>query len=148
MKRISGKDFDVNIGDYLVPVKNCTLSITDNRAVAMTNGVPDGYTDGDASASGEIELDVQHFQTIVDAAKAAGSYKQLTPFDIVFNATVPDQEMRIEAFDCLLKISDLLSIDPSSSDKATVKLPFDVTGKDFLRINGVPYLSNDEIAGL
>lgn len=148
VKRISGKDFDVNIGDFLVPVKTATLTITDNRAVAMDNGVPNGYTDGDVSANGEIEVDIPAFQLILDAAKNTGSFKQLPPFDNVFNATVPEQEMRVEAFGCLLKVSDLLNIDPSSTDKSTVKLPFDVTSKDFVRINGVPYLASDEIAGL
>jgi hypothetical protein len=148
MKRIAGKDFDVNIGDFLVPVKNATLTVTDNRAVAMDNGVPNGYTDADVAANGEIEVDIVAFQTILDAAKSAGSFKQLEPFDMVFNATVPEQEMRVEAFGCLMKISDLLNIDPSSSDKSTVKIPYDVTDKDFVRINGVPYLANSEIEGL
>ena len=32
MSRIGGKNFDVNLGDLLVHVQNCTLDITDNTA--------------------------------------------------------------------------------------------------------------------
>ena len=53
-----------------------------------------------------------------------------------------------KAFDCLLKISDLLSASVTSEDKLTHKLAYDVTGKEFVRINGVPYLNDDNIESL
>lgn len=148
MPRISGKNFDVNLGDLLVHVESCTLDITDNSAVAQTRGVPDGYVVGDVSASGELELDSYNFGLLVDAARTAGSFRELKPFDNVFFANSGDEEMRIEAFGCKLKVSSLLSIDPKGGEKSKHKVPFDVTSRDFIRMNGVPYLAVSEIEGL
>lgn len=147
-KLISGKDFDTTIGDMMVHVEGYSLSITDNRAVAKTKGVPNGYTDGDVEASGEIELDTANFIIIVEAARKAGSFKQLPPFDIVSMAQAGDVEARTEAFGCLLMVSELLSFDPNSNTKTKHKLPFSVTSPDFVRFNGVPYLSDDETENL
>ncbi|KMN20490.1 phage protein [Pseudomonas weihenstephanensis] len=148
MSRIGGKNFDVNLGDLLVHVESCTLDITDNSAVAQTRGVPDGHVDGDVSASGEVELDSYNFGLLVDAARTAGSFRELKPFDSVFFAKSGDEEMRIEAFGCKLKVSSLLSIDPKGGEKSKHKVPFDVTSPDFIRINGVPYLAASETEGL
>jgi hypothetical protein len=148
MSRIGGKNFDVNLGDLLVHVESCTLDITDNSATAQTRGVPDGYVDGDVAASGELELDSANFNLLIEAARTAGSFRKLEPFDSVFFAKAGDEELRIEAFGCKLKVSSLLSIDPKGGEKTKHKVPFDVTSPDFIRINGVPYLDASEIEGL
>ena len=147
-KQISGKDFDVSIGDMMVHVENFGISVTDNRTVSKSHGVPNGYTDGDAEAGGDIEVDSANFKIIVEAARSAGSFKELPPFDIVTMAETADTEVRLEAFGCLLMISDLLSIDPNSNTKTKHKLPFIVTSPDFLRINGVSYLAASETENL
>jgi hypothetical protein len=146
--KIGGKNFDVNLGDLKVHVESCTLDITDNTAVAQTKGVPDGHVDGDVSAAGEIELDTTNFNLLIESAKSAGSFRALTPFDIVFFAKAGDEELRIEAFACKLRLSSLLSIDPKGAEKNKHKIPFDVTSPDFVKINGVPYLDATEIEGL
>ena len=148
MSRIGGKNFDVNLGDLLVHVESCTLDITDNTAVAQTGGVPNGHVDGDVSASGEMEFDTSNFNLLIEAARSAGSFRELEPFDSVFFAKAGDEELRIEAFGCKLKVSSLLSIDPKGGEKSKHKVPFDVTSPDFVRINGVPYLAAAEIEGL
>ena len=148
MSRIGGKNFDVNLGDLLVHVESCTLDVTDNSAVAQTRGVPNGHVDGDVSASGEFELDSYNFGLLMDAARTAGSFRQLEPFDTVFFAKTGDEELRVEAFACKLKVSSLLSIDPKGGEKSKHKVPFDVTSPDFIRINGVPYLAAAETEGL
>ena len=148
MARIGGKNFDVNLGDLLVHVESCTLDITDNTAVAQTRGVPNGYVDGDVSASGEMEFDTTNFNLLIDAARSAGSFRQLEPFDAVFYAKAGEEELKIEAFGCKLKVSSLLNIDPKGGEKTKHKVPFDVTSPDFVRINGVPYLDAAEIEGL
>jgi len=148
MARIGGKNFDVNLGDLLVHVESCTLDITDNTAVAQDKGVPNGHVDGDVSASGEMEFDTANFSLLIEAAKRAGSFRQLDPFDTVFFAKAGDEELRVEAFGCKLKVSSLLNIDPKGGEKSKHKVPFDVTSPDFIRINGVPYLAAEEIEGL
>lgn len=148
MAKIGGMNFDITVGDIQVHVGTVTLDITDNSAVSQTGGVPDGYVDGDVAASGEIEVDTTNFNLIVEAAKAAGSFRQLEPFDSLFYAKTPTDELRVEAFGCRLKISSLLNIDSKGGEKHKHKIPFDVTSPDFIRINGVPYLAASEIEGL
>lgn len=148
MARIGGKNFDVNLGDLLVHVETCTLDITDNTAVAQDKGVPNGHVDGDVAGSGEMEFDTANFNLLIEAAKRAGSFRQLDPFDTVFFAKAGDEELRVEAFGCKLKVSSLLNIDPKGGEKSKHKVPFDVTSPDFIRINGVPYLAAEEIEGL
>lgn len=148
MARIGGKNFDVNLGNLLVHVESATLDITDNTTVAQDRGVPNGFVEGDVTASGELEVDTQNFNLVVEAARQAGSFRKLGTFDPVFFAQTPDEELRVEAFACKFKISSLLSIDPKGGEKTKHKLPFDVTSPDFIRINGVPYLDAAETEGL
>lgn len=148
MAKISGMNFDINVGDMKLHVEAATLDITDNSAVAQTRGVPDGWVAGDVAASGELELDTANFNLLIEAAKTAGSFRQLEPFDQLFYAKTPTEEIRVEAFGCKVKISSLLSIDPKGGEKSKHKIPFDVTSPDFIRINGVPYLSAEETEGL
>jgi hypothetical protein len=148
MARISGMNFDVNLGDLQVHIEKATLDITDNSAAVQTGGVPDGHVDGDVSASGEFELDSANFALLIEAASRAGSFRKLEPFDTVFFAKAGDDELRVEAFGCKLKVSSLLDIDPKGGSKTSHKVPYDVTSPDFIRINGVPYLDASEIEGL
>jgi hypothetical protein len=148
MARISGMNFDVNLGDLQIHVEKGTLDITDNSSVAQTRGVPDGYVDGDVAASGEFEFDSATMALLVEAAGRAGSFRKLEPFDVLFFAKTATDELRVEAFGCKLKISSLLDIDPKGGQKSTHKVPFDVTSPDFIRINGVSYLDSTETEGL
>jgi hypothetical protein len=148
MSRIGGKNFDVNLGDLVVHVETCTLDITDNTAVAQTKGVPNGHVDGDVAAAGEMEFDTANFNLLIEAARTAGSFRSLEPFDTVFFAKAGDEEMRVEAFGCKLRVSSLLNIDAKGAEKSKYKVPFDVTSPDFVKINGVPYLAAEEIEGL
>ncbi|WP_299594333.1 phage protein [uncultured Microbulbifer sp.] len=143
-QKLSGKDIDVMIGSMLVHVENFTLNIEDNTAPAMTRGVPDGWISGDKKASGEIEVDTNNLQTILDAAKSAGSFSALDTFDIVGNAAATNVELKVEAFGCKLRISDLLNASATGGEKLKHKLPYDVTNRDFVRINGVPYIDASE----
>ncbi|MBG6487342.1 DUF2597 family protein [Pseudomonas aeruginosa] len=148
MARISGMNFDITLGDLQGHVEKATLDITDNSAVAQTRGVPDGFVDGDVTASGEYELDAANFALLIEAAKRAGSFRKLEPVDSLFYAKAGDSEVRVEAFGCKLKVSSLLDIDPKGGSKTTHKVPFDVTSPDFIRINGVPYLDASETEDL
>lgn len=145
---LSGQDFDIMIGDILVHVESMSASITDNRKPTMTRGVPNGYVNGDVTCTGDIELDTVNFQLIKDAAKAAGSFREMRPFDIVVIGKNVDNENKQELFGCLLTVSDLLNIDSKGGDKQKHKLPFEVTSPDFVRIDGVPYLSEADTRDL
>lgn len=146
--RITGKSFDVNIGGELIQVKSITLTITDNSAVATTNGVPDGYVAGSASAEGSITLTAKYFNKLVAIAKNYGSFRAIPPSDYLFYADTGDEEQKIEAFGCKMKISDLLNADKSSDDETTHTIDYMVTSPDFVSINGVPYLSATDTRNL
>ncbi|WP_163832245.1 phage protein [Spartinivicinus ruber] len=146
--RISGKSFDVSLGDFMVHVEKASLDITDNRSPVYNRGVPNGYVDGDVSATGEIELDAANFKLVLDAASQAGSFRGLEPFDMVYFAKAGEEELRVEAFGCLIKITNLLDIDSKGGEKSLIKLPYDVTSPDFIKINGLSYLRPDETENL
>lgn len=146
--RLSGMNFNVNLGDMLIHVDTCTLTITDNSGVSQTSGVPDGYVDGDVSASGELVVNASNFKLIREQASRAGSWRGMEPFDILFYGKTAKDELKVEAFGCRLKLSDLLDIDKKGGQASTFKVPFDVTATDFVRIDGVPYLRPDEIENI
>ncbi|MCP4948953.1 MAG: DUF2597 family protein [Aestuariibacter sp.] len=146
--RISGKNMHFSMGDYKLTAQKVTLSIEDNSAVNKTNGVPDGYVDGDVAASGEMELTTQQFNRLGKAAKSASSWRGMPDFDALFYGKIDKDELKIEAFGCRLKISDLLDADSNGGSALVHKLPFEVTSPDFVKINGVPYLRPDETEDL
>ncbi|WP_206196937.1 phage protein [Zooshikella ganghwensis] len=146
--RISGKSFDITLGDVMLHVEKASLDITDNRSPVYNHGVPNGYVDGDVEASGELEVDAQNFQLVLDAAKQAGSFRGLEPFDMVCFAKAGEEELRVEAFGCLIKVTNLLDIDSKGGEKSVIKLPFAVTSPDFIKINGVSYLRPEETENL
>lgn len=149
MQRISGKNFDVAVGDLTFTVNKTTLSIEDNTDVAKDGGVPNGWVDGEVSASGDMELDALALAILGEAAKAAGSWRAIDPIDIVFYAKAAQQEeMKVEAFGCKLLIDSLLDVDKHGGQKHISKIKYVVTSPDFVRINGVPYLRPEETEGL
>lgn len=149
MQRISGKNFDISIGDLTINVSKASLTIEDKTEVAKDGGVPNGHVDGEASASGDLELDAMGMSILSEAAKAAGSWRGLDPFDMLFYAkTGQSEEMKVEAFGCKFLVDSLLDVDKAGGQKHISKLKFLVTSPDFIRINGVPYLRPEETEGL
>ncbi|OCG60804.1 phage protein [Gilliamella sp. Nev3-1] len=146
--RITGKSFDVNFGGELIQVKSVTLTITDNSAVASTNGVPDGHIAGSVTAEGSITLTSKYFNKLVAIARSFGSFRAMPASDFMFYADTGDESQKIEAFGCKLKISDLLNADKSGDDETTHTIDYMVTSPDFVSINGVPYLSATDTRNL
>ena len=142
--RLSGMNFNVNMGDELIQVETATLSITDNSATVQTAGVPDGYVDGDVMASGEIVVKASVFKQISNIAKSAGAWRAIKPFDMSFYGKTNQDELKVEAFGCQIKLSDILDIDKKGGQASTFKIPFEVTSPDFVHIDGVPYLRKEE----
>ncbi len=143
-QRFNGLSFDIDLGDFSVHVKKFSLEITDNSAIAKRNGKPSGYVLGDCEASGEIVVFRDGLKAFTAAAKEAGSFQEMATFDINSYAKVGDDELKIEAFDCKIKLSSLLDIDETSTDETEFSLPYDVTGSDFVKIDGVPYAPTDD----
>lgn len=139
--KLSALAFDIRVGSYLVMVKSMSISITDNTQVAHTRGVTNGYTLGTCEASVSLELESEQFSLLNKAAKEAGSWQDLPPFDIDAFGKAFKQEQHIEAFGVKLKLTDLLNVDTSSADASAHTLEGFITSPDFIKIDGVPYLS-------
>ena len=146
--RLSGKNMHFTLGDMKLKAQKITLSITDNSATNKTNGVPDGYVDGDVEASGEMELTTAQFNLLSKAAQKAGAWRALPDFDAMFYGKIDKDELKVEAFGNRIKLSDLLDIDGNGGSALVHKVPFEVTSPKFVRINGIPYLRPDETEDL
>ncbi|MFL2012336.1 phage protein [Proteus mirabilis] len=142
-KRISGQSIDFNIDGDLVHVEKVSLSITDNTGVAQTNGVPDGYVNGDVSAEGELELSTKYLNVITAKARSAGSWRAIPLVDLMWYAKASTEELKVESFGCKLNVTDILDVDPKGGAVMTHKIKFIVTSPDFVRINGIPYLESE-----
>ena len=147
-QHLSGQDFDIMVGDIMVHVEAVSASITDNRKAVMSGGVPNGYVNGDVSGNGDMELDTRNFNLIIEAAKSAGSFREMEPFDIICSGKSLNDTQKFELFGCLLTVTDLFNIDQKGGEKTKHKMPFEITSPDFVRINGVPYLSENDTRNL
>lgn len=140
-ERISGQSFDFFMNGLPIHSESVSLSITDNTAVAQTRGIPDGYVHGDVSAEGEITVDEVNFNKFAGIAAQVGSFRDLPLTDFIFFASRGGTRSKVEVFGVKLLITDLLDLDPQGGSKTTKKIKYIVTSPDFVRINGVPYLS-------
>lgn len=148
MERISGMSFDFYLFGAPIHAESISLSITDNSAVALSRGIPDGWVSGDVAAEGEIEVDSKNFSKISTAAAAAGSYRNIPATDFTFFAMRGGVRDKVETFGNKLILTDVLNIDPKGGAKSTKKIKYFVTSPDFVRINGVPYLSEEDTRDL
>lgn len=149
VRRVSGKDGRLFIGGMYVNYEKFDLKIDDKRAVAYTNGIPNGYVAGECSASGSITLDSANYTYLFEAIGAgADSYQDIEPQDIKWFAMAGVLAKDINAYGCLLSIEDLISAESKGGEKSTHSIKFDVTSPDFVDIDGRPYLSAKDVAAL
>lgn len=143
-QRFNGLSFDIDLGDIAVQVKKFSLDITDNTATAKRAGRPDGWLQGDVEASGTLTLDRDGLKAFTTLAKNSGSWQDMDVFDIHSFAKVGEDEIKVEAFGCKVKLAKLLDIDRSSTDETEFELPYDVTSPKFVYIDGVPYIQQEK----
>lgn len=148
MQHISGRDFKILLGALFIQVESMSATITDNTAPAMTQGMPDGYVQGSKTCAGQIVVDSKNFTILSIAAGIAGSWSELEAFTITIAAATSANAQALALYGCKLRIDELINIDPSSTDKTKHTLSFDVTDKDFVKINGVSYASDTETLGI
>jgi uncharacterized protein DUF2597 len=141
-KRISGKNmsFTMEPSGIEVEVEEVSLSIEDSSGAAMDGGRPNGYLDGEVKASGDITVDLENYALINNAAAEAGSFSDLPVQDFLWFGNVEGVEEKVEAFGNKLKLAEVVNYKPAGSEKLLRKIPYEVTGQDFVKINGVPYL--------
>ncbi|RBO83433.1 phage protein [Marinomonas aquiplantarum] len=145
---ISGMDVNVSLGTSLINVKQFTLNIEDGVKAVTTRGVPHGHVNGTLSASGEITLDTENFNRVIEEARKVGSVQQLGTFDIIGLGKTVDQSLKTAAYGCKLSISKLLDASGDGGDKLEHTIPYTVTDSRFVEINGVPYADQNFIETL
>lgn len=143
MNRINGKAFDVRFMYTKIHFEGFTLTVEDNSGVAMTKGAPDGNLPGDKKANGELKIDSANLMLLAAVAKVAGSWDQIPTFPIdTFaegeNESVGYEAVHIRAHGCKMRFGELLNIDPNSNEKTVHTIKFDVTGRDFVWVDGTP----------
>ncbi len=149
IRRISGKDGRLFIGGFILNYEKFSLKIDDKRAVAYTNGVPNGYVAGECSASGSITLDSQNFTYLFNSVGAkADSYQDIEPQDIKYFAQSGGLTKDIDAYACLLSVEDLIDADSKGGEKSSHTIRFDVTAPNLIAIDGKPYLSQKDVAAI
>jgi len=145
---LSQKNMIITIGLLSIAVESASLNIEDSREVKLQNGIPVGELDGPVSASGELVVDARNRKIISGAAAIAGSYKQLPAFDINFYAKNGDEQSSVVAYGCKLMISSLVDAKPNETGDMVTTIPFNVTSPDFVDIDGIPYINQDELTTL
>ena len=148
MQHISGADVDVMLGTTLINVKQFSLNIEDGVKTTTTRGVAHGFVNGAVSASGEITVDTENYQLILAEARTSGSFQQIAPMDIIGLGKTLDQEFKVAAFDCKLKLNKIMDASGEGGDKLEHSIPYEVTGKRFVEIDGVPYLDQERLSRL
>lgn len=136
--RLNSLAFDVVVGAFLVHFESMSLTITDEGETAMDNGLPSGWLEGGLSGKGQFVIDSKNFMILNEAARAAGSWQTLPPLDVVAVGGAGHEGLAITADKCKFKLSELLNLDKTSKDKSTHTIEFEVTGDQFITINGVP----------
>lgn len=148
MGRISGQSFDTELLGENVHIEKATATITDNSAVALTRGIPDGFIPGDVACEVELEVSTKYMPSIIAAAKKAGSFRNLPLDDIMFFADTGSEELKVECFGVKLMMDSILDFESKGAELLTHKLKGFVTSPDFVHINGVKYLSDEDTRGL
>lgn len=149
-QRVSAFSFNITLDGLAINVSRASLDIEDALDVAKDGGIPNGWVKGEVGASGEIEIDAQGLKVLSEVASNVGSWRDIPPFDMLFYAKVSSgEEQKVEAFGCKLVLESLVDIDKNSSAaKHISKFKYVVTSPDFVKINGVPYLSEEETEGI
>jgi hypothetical protein len=145
---VSGMDVNVSLGTALINVKQFTLNVEDGMKETTTRGVANGFVNGVTSASGEITVDTESFNRIIEEARKVGSFQQLPAFDIISLGQTVDQKIKTVAYGCKLTISKLIDAAGDGGDKLEHTIPYKVTDPRFVEINGVAYGNQNHLAAL
>jgi len=138
MQAITGRDVKVTLSNGIIVLfDTVTLNPDLGLGTAKTQGLPDGWTSGEKSADGEIQLGPVELKKLTEAAAVAGSWEQLEALDITYHALVAGVEQKVEAFGCKIGAPNF-NYDSTNNERLQHTLPYMVTSPDFIRLDGVP----------
>jgi len=138
MQGITGRNVKVTLSNGIqVLFDTVTLNPSLGIGVAKTQGLPDGWTDGEKGADGEIQLNTRELMKLNEEADLDGSWEELEVFDMTFHALQGGLEIRVEAFGCKIEVPNF-NFDATNNERTQHTLPYMVTSPEFIRLNGVP----------
>lgn len=141
-QRFTGRDFTVTLDNGTqVLFDQFNLNTDIGIGVAKTQGQPDGWTKGELSADGDIQLSTEEMQKLIDAARKAGSWEAMPPFDVNCYALVGGNAKNLEVFGVKIN-SPNFQFDSTNSDRTVHTVNFMVTDPEFVKIDGVPLADN------
>jgi hypothetical protein len=139
MQRLSGRDVDVTLpSGRIARVDQVNLELTIGTKAVRSGGYPAGWVYGEISGNGEMVMDTEDMLLILDDADTAGSWEEMDEIDINFYAAwgVDGDTLTIVAHGCKLDAPDF-KIDRKGGEKVSHTIKFEITGPDFVTINGV-----------
>jgi len=138
-QRIGGRDVEVTLRSGLrVVFEEVNLNLDDGMAASTDQGYPNGWVLGEVKGDGDIKVDTDTLNTLVEEAEAHGSWEEMPAFDVMtFYANVAGVEHRVEVHGVKLRFPDW-SLDGKGGEKTMHTINYLVTGRDFVHVNGVP----------
>ena len=138
MQRISGRDVTVSLpSGRMALFDQVNLNPASGVAAVTSGGYPAGWVYGDVSGDGDIVIDPEELQKLLDEAEKHGSWEAMPAIDMTLFAKVGAKEWKFEVFGAKFDFPDFKA-DRKGGDKLTHTVKFLVTGEDFIHINGVP----------
>ena len=137
-QRFSGVDVEVSLPTgKVVLFDEVTLNATLGVKAAKSGGKPAGWTRGEITGEGEIKLDTEELLTLLSEAEKVGSWEMMDALDLDLYSQIGGQTLHVQAFGCKFEAPDF-PVNRASGEKIVHTLKFEVTGQDFIHVNGVP----------
>ena len=138
-QRISGRDVEVTLRSGLrLHIEKVTLNTDDGMSATTDQGYPNGWVLGQVQGDGELEVDTDQLNTLIEEAESHGSWEEMAAFDVLtFYANVAGVEHKVEVFGAKLRFPGW-DVDGNGGEKVTHTVPYLVTGRDYVHVNGVP----------
>ena len=137
-QRISGRDVEVRLpSGILTHFDSVNLNLASGTKAVNSAGYPAGWVYGEVTGDGDLQVDPDELVKLLEEAESAGSWEEMDALDLVLYANTGELELKIEAFGAKLDFPDV-KVDAKGGDKLTHGIKFQITGTDYVHINGVP----------
>jgi hypothetical protein len=137
-QRISGRDVEVRLpSGILSRFDQVNLNLASGAKAVTSAGYPAGWVYGEVTGDGDLMVDPDELVRLLEEADRAGSWEEMDALDLVLYVNTGDLELKVEAFGIKLDFPDV-KVDAKGGEKLTHTIKFEVTGADYVHINGVP----------
>ena len=110
---------------------------TGSPKAVTSAGYPAGWVYGEVTGDGDLMVDPDELVKLLEEADRAGSWEEMDALDLVLYVNTGDLELKVEVFGIKLDFPDV-KIDAKGGEKLTHTIKFEVTGAEYVHINGGP----------